>query len=65
MQFKRFLCILMTLLLLMAVSVGFGVCLLSGLPLFWLGTVFSVTGEVFLWSGIVWLVLKNILKNMI
>ena len=53
----------MELLLLMAVSVGFGVCLLSGLPLFWLGTVFSVTGEVFLWSGIVWLVLKNILKN--
>ena len=53
----------MELLLLMAVSVGFGVCLLAGLPLFWLGTVFSVAGEVLLWSGIVWLVLKNILKN--
>ena len=51
------------LLLLMAVSVGFGFCLLAGLPLHAVGAVCSVAGEVLLWGGIVWLVLKNILKN--
>ena len=51
------------LLLLMAVSVGFGFCLLVRLPLYWFGAIFSVMGEVLLWSGIVWLLLQNILKN--
>lgn len=51
------------LLLLMAASVGFGFCLLAGLPLYAVGAVCSIAGEVLLWGGIVWLVLKNILKN--
>ena len=51
------------LLLLMSVSVGFGFCLLAGLPLYAAGAICSIAGEVLLWGGIVWLVLKNLLKN--
>ena len=51
------------LLLLFVVSVGFGLCLWGGFPLHSIGAVCSVAGEVLLWGGIVWLVLKNILKN--
>lgn len=51
------------LLLLMAVSIGFGLCLLAGLPLQGLGAVISVAGEVFLWGGVVWLVLKSIFRK--
>ncbi len=52
------------LLLLMAVSVGFGLCIGAGLPLQGGGTVFSITGEVLLWGGFLWLVLKNILPQL-
>ena len=51
------------LLLLKAVSVGFGFCLLAGLPLYAVSAVCSIAGEVLLWGGILWLLLKNILKN--
>ena len=51
------------LLLLMLVSVGFGFCLLAGMPVHWIGAVFSVAGEVLLWGGILWLLMKNILKK--
>ena len=40
------------LLLLILVSVGFGFCLLAGMPVHWIGAVFSVAGEVLLWGGI-------------
>ena len=53
------------LLLLMLVSVGFGFCLLAGMPLYWFGAVFSVAGEVLFWGGIIWLLMKNILKKEI
>lgn len=49
-------------LLLLAVSVFFGLCLWLGL-LLPVGAVFSVMGEVLLWSGLVWLVLKNLLRD--
>lgn len=49
-------------LLLLAVSVFFGLCLWLGL-LLPVGAVFSVMGEVLLWSGLVWLVLKNLLQD--
>lgn len=49
-------------LLLLAVSVVFGICLWLGL-LRSVGAVFSVMGEVLLWSGLVWLVLKNLLQD--
>lgn len=51
------------LLLLMAVSVGFGLSLLAGLPLQGIGAVISVAGEVLLWGGLIWLILKNLLKK--
>ena len=51
------------LLLLVALSVGFGLCLLTKLSLHWFGAICSIIGEVFLWGGVVWLVLKNTLKN--
>ena len=51
------------LLWLMALSVGFGLCLWAGLPLHGLGAVISVIGEVLLWGGLVWLVLKNLLQD--
>ena len=49
-------------LLLLAVSVFFGICLWLGL-LRPVGAVFSVMGEVLLWGGLVWLVLKNLLRD--
>lgn len=49
-------------LLLLAVSVFFGLCLWLGL-LLPVGAVFSVMGEVLLWGGLVWLVLKNLLRD--
>lgn len=49
-------------LLLLAVSVFFGICLWLGL-LLPVGAVFSVMGEVLLWGGLVWLVLKNLLRD--
>ncbi len=50
-------------LFLMAVSVVFGICLWLGLPLQPIGAVLSVMGEVLLWGGLVWLVLKNLLQD--
>lgn len=47
-------------LLLLAGTVFFGLCLWLGLlPI---GAVFSVVGEVLLWGGLVWLVLKYLLR---
>ncbi|WP_405728345.1 DUF2085 domain-containing protein [Anaerotignum sp.] len=48
--------------LLLAVSVAFGLCLWLGL-LQPVGAVLSVMGEVLLWGGLVWLVLKNLRKD--
>lgn len=48
-------------LLLLAGTVFFGLCLWLGL-LLPIGAVFSVVGEVLLWGGLVWLVLKNLLR---
>lgn len=48
--------------LLLAVSVAFGICLWLGL-LRSVGAVFSAMGEVLLWGGLVWLVLKNLLRD--
>ena len=50
-------------LFLMAVSVGFGLCLWAGLPLHMLGAVISVAGEVLLWGSVVWLFLKTLRKG--
>lgn len=49
-------------LLLLAVSVFFGICLWLGL-LRPVGAGFSVVGEVLLWGGLVWLALKNVLNE--
>ena len=49
-------------LLLLAGTVFFGLCLWLGL-LLPIGAVFSVVGEVLLWGGLVWLVLKNLLQD--
>ena len=51
------------LLLLMGVSLAFGLCLWAGVPLHGLGAVVSVAGEVILWSGVVWLLLKTLCKG--
>ena len=51
------------LLLLMLVSVGSGLCLWAGFPLGGIGAFVSVAGEVLLWGGLVWLILKNLLKD--
>ncbi len=51
------------LLLLMVLSVGFGLCLWAGLSFYVIGAVISVIGEVLLWGSLVWLVLKNLLKD--
>ena len=53
------------LLLLMVVSVGLGVCLLTELPLYWVGAIVSIVGQVLLWGGAVWLLLKNAVKKEI
>lgn len=50
------------LLLLSVVAVFFGICLWLDL-LRPVGAVFSVMGEVLLWGGLVWLVLKNLLRD--
>lgn len=47
-------------LLLLAVSAGLGIGLWLGLPLAGLLAVFSVAGEVLLWGGFVWLILKTL-----
>ena len=47
--------------LLLLASAGFGLLLWGGLPLAGIGAVLSVAGEVLLWGGLVWLVLKNLL----
>lgn len=51
------------LLLLMGISVGFGLLLWVGVPLYSFGSVISVAGEVFLWGGVVWLLLKSLCKK--
>lgn len=48
---------------LLAASVVFGICLWLGL-LQPVGAVLSVMGEVLLWGGLVWLVLKNLLQGI-
>lgn len=49
--------------LLMLISAAFGLLLWGGLPLQGIGAVLSVMGEVLLWGGLVWLILKNLLGN--
>lgn len=48
------------LLLVVVCSGGFGLCLWLGLPLQGIGAVLSIVGEVCLWAGVLWLILKNI-----
>lgn len=43
-----------------ALSGIFGLCLWLGLPLQGIGAVLSIVGEVCLWAGVLWLILKNI-----
>ena len=49
--------------LMMAVSVGLGLCLWAGLPLQGIVAVVSIAGEVLLWGGFIWLIFKNLLGN--
>ena len=51
------------LVLLMFLSVCFGSGLYAGMPIGGVAEVFSVVGEVFLWGGVVWLLLKSICKK--
>ena len=51
------------LLLLMILSVGSGLGLYAGMPIGGMAAVLSVAGEVFLWGGVVWLLLKSIGKD--
>ena len=51
------------LLFLMVISIFFGLCLLLGLPIGMVGAVFSIAGEILVWGGLLWLILKNILGN--
>ena len=39
---------------------AFGLCLWFGLPLQGIGAMLSIVGEVCLWAGVLWLILKNI-----
>ncbi len=41
-------------------SAAFGLCLWMGLPLQRIGAVLSIAGEVCLWAGVLWLILKSI-----
>ena len=51
------------LLALMAFSVCFGMSLYGGMPVGAIAAVISVAGEVLLWGGVVWLVLKSMGKE--
>lgn len=51
-------------LLLTAISLGFGFCLLAGVPVGAVGALLSVAGEVLFWGGVIWLLLKQFLKGM-
>ena len=51
------------LLFLILLSVVFGLLLWAEFPLYRLGSVISVAGEVVLWGGVVWLFLKTICKG--
>lgn len=41
-------------------TVFFGLCLRAGLPLFAIGAVLSIAGEILLWGGVIWLLLQNL-----
>ena len=51
------------LVLLMLLSVCFGFGLYAGMPIWIIAAVISMAGEVFLWGGVVWLLLKSICKG--
>ena len=51
------------LLILIMISIAFGFCLWIGLPLYRIGAVISVAGEIILWGSTVWLLLKTVLKG--
>lgn len=51
------------LVLLMVLSVGFSLGLYAGMPIWIIAAVISMAGEVFLWGGVVWLLLKSICKG--
>lgn len=53
----------MNLLFLMVISVGYGVCLMAGIPAYGISALMCVLGEGMLWGGAVWLILKNLLKK--
>jgi uncharacterized membrane protein len=51
------------LVLLMVLSVCFGFGLYAGMPIWIIAAVISMAGEVLLWGGAVWLLLKSICKD--
>ena len=51
------------LVLLMVLSVGFSLGLYAGMPIWIIAAVISMAGEVLLWGGVVWLLLKSICKG--
>ena len=51
------------LLFLMAIAVGFGMLLYAGVPVGGIAGAVSVLGEVFLWGGVVWMLLKSVCKD--
>lgn len=51
---------IMELFFLIGEAVLFGLCLWAGLPLFAIGAVLSIMGEILLWGGLFWLLLKNL-----
>ena len=53
----------MELMILMIISVVFGLLLWAGLPLYGIGSVISVAGEITLWGGVVWLLLKSLCRK--
>ena len=44
-------------------EVGFSLGLYAGMPIWIIAAVISMAGEVFLWGGVVWLLLKSICKK--
>lgn len=44
-------------------SAAVGLCLWAGLPVQGMGAVGSIIGEILLWGGFVWLVLKNLIPH--